>query len=32
MSLIGSSMTQSRFPTITEDSIVALIDAFYARV
>jgi hemoglobin len=25
-------MTQSRFPTITEDSIATLVDAFYARV
>jgi hemoglobin len=25
-------MTQSRFPTITEDSITTLVDAFYARV
>ena len=25
-------MTRSRFPTIKEDSIVTLVDAFYARV
>lgn len=32
MYLIASSMTQSRFPTITDDSIATLVDAFYARV
>jgi hemoglobin len=25
-------MTQTRFPTITEDSVATLVDAFYARV